>query len=554
VLCSCSKENENTNELYNQWVNRYSTLTTEKEKVAFTDSLIHLKKKQQDIHIIIDVFTAITHSDRVDSINTYSTTLFTKASEAVKKSTNIALQCWVNKEIGTYYYKYTHYPKAAPYFLLTSRLLDENKEDITIQRERILLHTAYFFETMGEYEISKNYYFELLTLAKGQKTNNSAIYFSIGSYYVFIKDLEQAQKYFVLSKEKALAFNDQLRYAKTLGALANIAYLKGDITEAEKLWKQDIALTNTLKEYRNKMYAEIQLAKIYFESKQYNKATEMFESAYYFAIGKTYLYGYQEEIIGYLILLNQIEKNNQKELDWRRKLEAVQLYMEGKEGAKVIQKINLTSDYEKLSWELEAKKNKLETALYQRILLISSVVLLLIIVALVFRFYKRQARVQALKYEAKLLSFQLTQVKSESKLKETKHNLSTYQVYLAEKNEQIEKLEHELLTIKESTNEVVKQKQPQIEDLITSHLMTEENWKLFKQVFKEEQPEYIHFLEENYSNLTESNIRIVLLQKLGLTNQETANILGITIDAVKKAKQRLKKKYENSYNNLFEEK
>ncbi|WP_326388049.1 hypothetical protein [Myroides odoratimimus] len=36
-----------------------------------------------------------------------------------------------------------------------------------------------------------------------------------------------------------------------------------------------------------------------------------------------------------------------------------------------------------------------------------------------------------------------------------------------------------------------------------------------------------------------------------LTNQETANILGVTIDAVKKAKQRLKKKYEDDYSALF---
>ncbi|WP_293300685.1 hypothetical protein [Pedobacter sp. UBA4863] len=44
-------------------------------------------------------------------------------------------------------------------------------------------------------------------------------------------------------------------------------------------------------------------------------------------------------------------------------------------------------------------------------------------------------------------------------------------------------------------------------------------------------------------DLTESNLRIVLLQKIGLNNAETANLLGITTEAVKKAKQRMRKKY-----------
>jgi tetratricopeptide (TPR) repeat protein len=554
VLCSCSKEDKDTNILYSQWITRYNTLATVQEKMAFTDSLSQLKKKYKEVDILIDVFSAKDRFEQVDSLNVQSTNLFEKAFEAVKQTDNVGLQCWVNAEAGSYYYKFTHYPQAAPYFLLVSRFLSENNDEIDVQKEQILLYTAYFFETMGENKQSNNYYFQLLKLTKDKQVNNSAIYFAIGSYYANKKDLVEAEKYYTLSKEIALKFDDQLRYAKSLGALANVMYLKGNIQQAKELWKQDITLTITLGEYRNKMYAEIQLAKIYFDTKEYQKATEMFESAYYFAVGKTYLYGYQEETLKYLIQLAQITAQEHQELMWRRKLEFVQNFMEGKEGERVIQNVNLTSDYEKLEWELEAKKSKLETVLYQRILLISSVVVLLAIVLLVYRFYKRQVRTQTYKYEAKIMSFELAQIKSENRLKETNHNLATYQIYLSEKNEQIEKLEQELTAIKESTNEVLKRKQPQIEGLIYSHLMTEENWQLFKESFAIEQPVYVQFLAEYFPNLTESNIRIVLLQKLGLTNQETANILGITIDAVKKAKQRLKKKYETTYEGLFEEK
>ena len=41
-----------------------------------------------------------------------------------------------------------------------------------------------------------------------------------------------------------------------------------------------------------------------------------------------------------------------------------------------------------------------------------------------------------------------------------------------------------------------------------------------------------------------------MLIKMGLTNLNIANLLGVTTDAVKKAKQRIKKKHENILNEL----
>ncbi|MEK6494888.1 ECF-type sigma factor [Myroides odoratimimus] len=135
--------------------------------------------------------------------------------------------------------------------------------------------------------------------------------------------------------------------------------------------------------------------------------------------------------------------------------------------------------------------------------------------------------------------------------KETKASLASYQVYLSEKTAQIAKLEDELNKASHSSKEIFKEKRPAIEELLRSHLMTEENWVLFKETSRAEQAVYFNEIITQFPDLTESNLRIVLLQKMGLTNQETANILGVTIDAVKKAKQQLKKKYEDDYSALF---
>ena len=80
--------------------------------------------------------------------------------------------------------------------------------------------------------------------------------------------------------------------------------------------------------------------------------------------------------------------------------------------------------------------------------------------------------------------------------------------------------------------------------------MTDENWNNFKNVFNYEQKEFVKHLNQHFPSLTESNLRIIYLLKLELNNVEIAQLLGITTDAVKKAKQRLRKKYEN-YDYIF---
>ena len=83
-----------------------------------------------------------------------------------------------------------------------------------------------------------------------------------------------------------------------------------------------------------------------------------------------------------------------------------------------------------------------------------------------------------------------------------------------------------------------------LKSLLESHLMTDDNWFTFKNAFiREDYPTYKNLLEQ-FPGITESALRIELIQALGLNNAETARILGITVDAVKKSKQRLRKKSE----------
>ncbi|WP_312138249.1 hypothetical protein [Sphingobacterium sp.] len=70
--------------------------------------------------------------------------------------------------------------------------------------------------------------------------------------------------------------------------------------------------------------------------------------------------------------------------------------------------------------------------------------------------------------------------------------------------------------------------------------------------FDEAYPNYYNQLKKGIPELTENNIRFIMLQKLGLTPAETANVLGISLDAIKKNKQRLKQKLGDKYDRVME--
>ena len=56
--------------------------------------------------------------------------------------------------------------------------------------------------------------------------------------------------------------------------------------------------------------------------------------------------------------------------------------------------------------------------------------------------------------------------------------------------------------------------------------------------------DFFKHLHEKFRSLTTNDERHAVFLKLRMTNKEVANVLGITPDAVKKARQRLRKKLQ----------
>lgn len=80
------------------------------------------------------------------------------------------------------------------------------------------------------------------------------------------------------------------------------------------------------------------------------------------------------------------------------------------------------------------------------------------------------------------------------------------------------------------------------QELYSQTLLTEADWEKFKQYFSGVYPDFLFGLKKSFPNLSAAELRLVMLAKMGLSTKESASILGISAESVKKARYRLRKK------------
>ncbi|MBY0067124.1 transcriptional regulator [Empedobacter falsenii] len=500
---------------------------------------------------IYQVYLANLYAQTNDKLNKKSNSLFESALKVSKNVNSPELQIWVNTQYGYYYYNFSQYQNAYPYFMEASKLLDLTKDEDIFSKSDVYKKNAFYFMNVKEFDKSEKYLLLALKYTNKKDHEYGTILNAIGHVFMNKNNINKANNYFELTKEYAIQNKDEIRYAKALGDIASINILNKQYNLAIDNLKKDIKISKKLKNARNLMYANIQLGKLYLQLNRIDDAKIILNEAKEYASQKIYLNSFEYDI--YKILLEIAVKNNNinEELISRRKLDELELELQKTDGQNVINEINWKIQQDNFNFKFEAEKAEQEktTILKNALFLISF--LLIIIILFVIISYRRKIKIQNSTYDNKILSIQNEKLKSENKLNKTAQTLESYKTYLSEKNKQIVTLKNEINSISNSSA-INKEKQyNELVNLLDSHLMTDESWGNFKNIFAHEQNDFVKYLSQNFPSLTESNLRTIYLLKLGLNNLEISQILGISADSVKKAKQRLKKKYKN-FDQIFQ--
>lgn len=536
-------------------ISKHKSYTEEDLLTQSFDAIIKSSKIKDTrlLQVIHKALLADLHSKKEDRKNKLSEQLLKEAVILANQTGNIGIQIWANTQFGYYYYTYSDYISALPYFLKTSRTLESYPVSKILEASHVFIKNAYFFGTIDDNNKSIEFLEKALTLTPNTSKEQGSVLYAIGALYLKKEDLDKAEHYFLRTIATANNTEDEVRHAKALGELAVIHNLRGEKDKAQRFLMDDIKISEKNGDQRNTMYAQIQLGKLYFEHGNIDKAEEIVKKALLYANSKPYLTGFVKEIIELQLKIAQAKHDDQSELVLRKKLDKIDQYLSITDGQEIVDKVNWETQKERIQWQLEAEQAKLEKSSLLKWTWVIVSFSLSVILILLFLTYKRRLRFQKVHFERKLVSFEFEKVRSEQILTKTHNTLSSYQVYLEEKNQQIDDLEKEIDKIKSSTDAKLLEQKISLESLLESHLMTDENWMLFKNAFISEKKDFYHEALTALPGLTESNLRIILLQKLGLNNQEVSHILGITTDAVKKMKQRMRKKYGDIFDEVLKE-
>jgi hypothetical protein len=517
---------------------------SKKDTITLKKRLSYLhKSSNKKSHILYCAFLANGFSVFFDRINNRSEHYFLKSIEEAKKLNDPALIIWTQLNYSQYLYYYCQIDKLIPIVLKTME--ESNQLDPT---EMILPgeNFKFFGWIMSTVEDNSaiSFYKKSMQYMEKSSSESAGVLNAIGNCYLRNKDLANAMRYFNQSETVALKIGDSIRYAKILGDKALVYEKKGNLKDAAHFLKQDISYSQKFKIDKNEMYASILLARILLKLKKTTQVEKILARAGTIASSKSYYRSSLKEIIELkLLVLNG--KNPEKELLLRRQLKLIEEYLLKTNGNSVLQRSYWL--IQKKKYENDTKKIRLQLVQGEKMKTLYIFILLLTIVIsfITYNSLNKKLNVKKIKLEDDRLLF-------EKMLKDANSDINIYAEYLKNKNKKISILENELEEIKNSNSIQLEEEKVKLQEVLNSHLMTDENWNTFKREFIKQHSSFYNVLMENFPQLKESNLKIIMLQKLDFNNYEMSNLLGVTIDAIKKSKQRLKKKLGDKYDLLFE--
>lgn len=134
----------------------------------------------------------------------------------------------------------------------------------------------------------------------------------------------------------------------------------------------------------------------------------------------------------------------------------------------------------------------------------------------------------------------LAKENAQAELEYKKKELTTHALHLAKKNEVLNDLKDKAKVFKADANA-----DPGYQMLIQTinfDLQDDNNWENFRKYFEEVHKDFNANAQQKFPNITTNDLRLMALMKMNLSSKEIANILNISSDGIKKARQRLRKK------------
>ena len=465
----------------------------------------------------------------------YSIHLINQAIEEAKKRgwKEIEAECYLRK--GLLFYKQWKYGVAFEYIQKGYNLLKEigfGKCPLIIRHlEEIGLAYYEFGDPEGAIHFLREALAQtpvLTEIGEKRKTMNT-----IAVCFNQLEQYDSSIHYLTLAHNESVFVNDTFWAALTNGNKGYVFYLQGKYDDALPLMEMDFQQSKRYTEWPSAVNAAMSLATIHLKKGDLKKAE------YYLDFAQKYKnYGDPRHMSGFyknLATINRLKGNYTEAFS---QIDSFLFYKEQFEKEKNTKTINQARL--KVEVDQHASEIKLLETARSRQVLIRNGLLLIVVLTGIFAFVIVQLQRTRQNKERQLAT--LRQQAADLELTNAKKQLGFFTTALKEKNELVESFMNELALVHQSGQDQANERTEHIQMLLNSTILTEEDWKTFRQMFDLVYPGFFIRLKEKLQDLTPAETRLLALTKLQLAPKEMAAMLGISYDAIKKSRQRLRKK------------
>jgi tetratricopeptide (TPR) repeat protein len=496
--------------------------------MASLDQLSALSQSLHDKPLECSVFDLRADYYSVNTgFNSLSLAYYQKAIDFAKANNMLFETGFYLHKMGLYYSTFKNYAGACRYFLLAREIFDQIGLDKVPDISQRLTETGSFYYSLGDFDNAKTALEEALLYAHPHTREKINIINTLGMVYRNTGRFPGAINYFNKTLSLANTIRDTVWVGIATGNIGSVYFLEGKYDKALPFIQTDYDVSMKYNEVQNGVLALLRLIKINIDNKNIDEAARQLKTA------QKFLEGTKDDVLesraDYYNLQSQIFEVRglaAKSIYYFKKYEHDKDSLAKRNNLAAVERV-------KLRYEIDthnAQVSKLKTdARIQSIELKAGVAVFVLLVVISFLVYKHQ-RAQKRGVDEELKSAEMA--------------LQYFTENLREKNVLIEDFKTEIERHHARSDDAEASKH--LEELLQAHLMTDESWSTFKKLFSKVYPGFFVNLSKKYPFLSANDTRLLTLMKLGLNNAEMANMLGISVDGILKAKQRLRKKLDLS--------
>ncbi|MBT1696418.1 tetratricopeptide repeat protein [Fulvivirgaceae bacterium PWU4] len=442
---------------------------------------------------------------------------------------------------GLFYNTFKHYVEAYRYILEAYDLFKavgfEHVPEITTH-----LHTmANFYYHIEDFENTRLLLSEAIQYKASSPTEEANMTNTLALTYQKLGDDQGALTYFNRALAVARAAGDSAWIGILSGNIGAIHYRRGEYDKAIKDLALDCKLSLRYDQWRSAAAAMLTMIQCHLSMGNMAKADSLLR----LSVPLLERVDELELWISYydtMALLSEKRGQVDVALTYRKQ------YNAAKDSLQVVNDLAAVNRF-KLKWEMDRHKaevDKLKTEatmeVYKRNSLIAMLLLLMVISVLTYNRQVLKRKKERELFEKQEALLQSEKARTMEELQHATQMLDRYTENLRQKNALIEEFKTEIENLQLQHAGPDEERIGVLQKLMSANIMTDETWDEFKKLFDKVHAGFLVRLRERFIQVTETDIRLLTLLKLGLNNREMSNMLGVTTEAIKKSRQRLRKK------------